>query len=171
MNCEHEGSNVDDPSLCSCSDRKNGVKDDCACIWTSIAHAKCFVIFKHHLNYTQTICTPHLQGKGWSQVVCLYFKWYLNIANIMRTLCMFKRKHNWLYYWPHPLYYFMCMHVIFKVWWCNSMHSTWPKKVFIWLTAGRARSPYTPNSPFTEQWLTVTCYLEWTWSGTLKIIS
>ena len=42
------------------------------------------------------------------------------------------------YRWPHPLYHFMCVHAIFRMWWCNSMHSNWPKKVFIWFAAGRA---------------------------------
>ena len=57
-----------------------GLTIDCACIWTCIAHGKYFAVFKHHLNYTQTICTWYLQGKRWPQVVCVQFKWYFNIT-------------------------------------------------------------------------------------------
>ena len=35
-------------------------------------------------------------------------------------------------------HYFMCVHIIFKAWWCNSLHSNWPKKVFRSFAAGRA---------------------------------
>ena len=59
---------------------------------------------------------------------------------------------GWHYFWPHSSYHFMCMQVIFKAWWCNSMHSNWPKKIFIGFAVGRAEvalyiSIYdTPNS-------------------------
>ena len=54
----------------------------------------------------------------------------------------------------------MCEHVIFKVWWCNSIHSTrnWLKKVFIYdllqggLSGVALYVPIydTPNSLLTE---------------------
>ena len=30
-----------------------------------------FLIFKHHLNYTQTVSARPLQGKEWAKIVCV----------------------------------------------------------------------------------------------------
>ena len=53
---------------------------------------------------------------------------------------------------------FMCVHIIFKAWWCNLMHSNWPTKVFmICCREGWSRLPCTqlpiydtPNSLLTK---------------------